>query len=129
MLFALKQFCAHRGVDLTLSTACRSGKLRLAIRISPPFVRYTRWVDTPQAGMTTFHFASATADQASTVVRLLNFGEDSGESPSRVSMAASAEVASSLLFLTFDHFNDTLLFDPGRQSCLAHVLDAVAIGC
>jgi predicted phage tail protein len=103
----------------------------LAISISPPFVRYTRWVDTPQAGMTTFHFASATADQASTVVRLLNFAEQSGESPSRVSMAASAEVASSLLLLTFDHFNDTLLFDPGRRClgpCSFFTL-LVAVGC
>lgn len=95
-----------------------SGKLRLTIKIDPPFVSFTRWDDTPQVGMTTFLFSSATADQASTVVRLLNFGEALGESPSRVSMEASAEVTSSSLSLTFDHFNDTLSFDPGRR-CLA----------
>jgi hypothetical protein len=84
-------------------------------------VSFTQWDDTPQVGMTTFLFSSAKADQASTVVRLLNFGEDLGESQSRVSMEASAAVNSSSLFLTFDHFNDTLSFDPGRR-CLLYIL-------
>jgi hypothetical protein len=86
-------------------------------------VRYARWEDTPQAGMTTFLFTSARADQANTVVRLLDFGETGQGLSSRVAVEASAAAAvgnsSSSLSLTFDHFNDTLLFDPGRRSkCL-----------
>jgi hypothetical protein len=89
--------------------------LRLTIRIKPSFVRFTQWNDTPQAGMTTFLFSSASADQASTVVRLLNFAEASegGSGLSLVSAEASAVVNSSSLSLTFGHFNDSLLFDPG----------------
>lgn len=92
------------------------GKLRLTLKIVPSFARFTRWDDAPQAGMTTFLFASAQAEQASTLMRLLNFGEASGgvvgSEVSRVAMAASAQVNTSSLSLTFDHFTDTMLFDP-----------------
>ncbi|ELR23373.1 regulator of chromosome condensation (RCC1) repeat domain containing protein [Acanthamoeba castellanii str. Neff] len=91
------------------------GKLRLTLKIVPSFARFTRWDDAPQAGMTTFLFVSAQAEQASTLMRLLNFGEASGGAGgevSRVAMAASAQVNTSSLSLTFDHFTDTMLFDP-----------------
>jgi hypothetical protein len=91
----------------------RSGKLRLTIRINPPFVRFTRWDDTPLINMTTFLFSSAKPDQASTVVRLLNFGESGEGGTSRLSMEAAVVVNTSSLCLTFDHFPDTLFFDPG----------------
>lgn len=93
----------------------RSGKLRLTLKIDPSFVRFTRWSDTPQTGMTTLLF---TAEPASTVMRLLDFGEaSSGGLLTRLPVEASAVVNTSSLSLTFDHFNDSFLFDPGM--CLS----------
>jgi hypothetical protein len=90
--------------------------LRLTLRIDPLFENFTQWDDAPQAGMTTFLFSSTKAQQASTVMRLLNFGEASGrggERLARVSMKPLAVVSSSSLSFTFAHFDGSLLFDPG----------------
>jgi hypothetical protein len=64
--------------------------------------------------MTTFLFSNTEPEQASTIVRLLNFGE---APEGVVSMEASPAVNTSSLSLTFDHFNDTLVFDPGKCTC------------
>jgi len=122
------------GLTLFLVRDTRLGKLRLTLKIVPSFARFTRWDDAPQAGMTTFLFASAQAEQASTLMRLLNFGEASGgvvgSEVSRVAMAASAQVNTSSLSLTFDHFTDTMLFDPGtRALCVSCVVCRVCRVC
>ncbi|ELR14351.1 uncharacterized protein ACA1_355030 [Acanthamoeba castellanii str. Neff] len=60
--------------------------------------------------MTTLLF---TAEPASTVMRLLDFGEaSSGGLLTRLPVEASAAVNTSSLSLTFGHFNDSFLFDP-----------------
>jgi hypothetical protein len=102
----------------------RSGKLRLTLKIDPSFVRFTRWSDTPQTGMTTLLF---TAEPASTVMRLLDFGEaSSGGLLTRLPVEASAAVNTSSLSLTFGHFNDSFLFDPGM--CLFPLIVRRATG-
>jgi hypothetical protein len=66
--------------------------------------------------MTTFQFLSSETEQQGAVVRVINFGEASssaGAPLTRVSVEASAVANTSSLSLTFGHFDDSFLFDPG----------------
>lgn len=85
--------------------------------MEPSFKSFIRWYNTPQNGMTTFAFLSIGESGSGNFAQLLNFGEEldptSGTLVEVVAMQPSANVSTQTLSLTFDHFNDTLLFDPG----------------
>lgn len=64
--------------------------------------------------MTTFLFKATEAKLASSIVRLLDFGETTqAGSTQRVTMLPSADAAASTLSLTFERFQGDLVFDPG----------------
>lgn len=110
--------------------------LRLHMKVSPGFSSVTVQPDTPQRGVTSYELAigSAGGDESeprTAVVRLLGAALSRADDGTlaRVHVEHVANEAAAEVVLSFDHFNGTLIFDPGplRGVCGGNVCAVCAV--
>ena len=92
-------------------------RLRLHMKVSPGFSSVTVLPDTPQRGVTSYELAidSASGESAprTAVVRLLGAALSKAEDGTLARVHVEHMAAAGEVVLSFDHFDGTLIFDPG----------------
>jgi hypothetical protein len=93
--------------------ASPADRIELRMKINPSFANFTRQLNTPKAGVTTFIMTGQYAEQdTKSQLRLIDTIELDGRQVGS-GVLFDLDAATSELVLRFDYFNSTLVYDPG----------------
>lgn len=92
--------------------ASPADRIELRMKINPSFANFTRQLNTPKAGVTTFIMTGQYAEQdTKSQLRLIDTIELDGRQVGS-GVLFDLDAATSELVLRFDYFNSTLVYDP-----------------